>query len=239
MTDISVPILPVKHINKKEHPLDKQLPSILPRHPFFNVTVAPPRAGKTNLLMNKIFGTHGYNAQEYFDTIYFISPSCKHDATCMHILPKFDNVIMIYEVEDIMNLKSILEHIVKGQKDLIKKDEEMERILIILDDCVSFLTPVAVLSTKYRHVGLSFEINVQNFRSCPLIIRNCATSITFFKLHNMKELEKIFEEHGQNYCADFIDIAQRETAEKYNFIFMNNEKMLMYKNFDNILVDAS
>ena len=239
MSNKSLKVLKVKDFKKVEHPLDKDLPDLLPRHPYFNITCAGPRQGKTCLLMNKIFGTHMYNGQEYFDTIYFISPSQMHDQTCCHILPKFDNVIRIHEVEDIMNLKSILEHIVKGQKDLIKKDEEMERILIILDDCVSFLKPIEVLSTKYRHVGLSFEINVQSFRSCPLLIRNCASSMTFFKLHNMREMEKIDEEFGQNYTADFIPLAQSVTNEKYNFVFMNHDKMIMYKNFDEVLIDAT
>lgn len=109
MSDKSLKVLKVKDFKKVEHPLDKDLHPTMPRHPYFNITVAGPRQGKTNLLMNKIFGTHMYNGQDYWDTIYFISPSQMHDQTCCHILPKFDNVIRIHEVEDIMNLKSILE----------------------------------------------------------------------------------------------------------------------------------
>jgi hypothetical protein len=55
----------------------------------------------------------------------------------------------------------------------------------------------------------------------------------------MKEMEKIDEEFGQNYTADFIPLAQDVTKEKYNFVFMNHDKMILYKNYDEVLVDAT
>lgn len=239
MSDTGLTVLKVKDVKKKEHPLDKTLNPVLPRHPFLELIVAPPKSGKSNLIINKLLNTNFYDANEYWDQVYFISPSQLHDETVKHYVPKIDGVIRISEVEEIMNLQFILDNIVKGQKELLKEKKDMERILIVLDDCVSFLKPCAVLATKYRHVSLSFIIVSQSFRSIPLIVRNCASSVIFFKLHNQRELDKIQEEYGDNYSKDFMSLAKYATAKQYDFSFLNNETMQMFHNYDQLLVDAA
>jgi len=149
-----------------------------------------------------------------------------------------ESIIQISEVEDIMNLEVILQHIMDGQKKLFKKGEDMERIYIVLDDCVSYLKPISVLATKYRHHHISISIVSQNFRSIPLMIRNCANSIIVFHLNNMKEVEKIDDEYGENYTGDFVALLQKYTEKKYSFIHINNDKMKIYSGFDNLIFDG-
>jgi len=186
--------------------------------------------------MNKIFRLY---PDDYFDEIIYVSPSQLHDNTCKELLPKKENLIQVSETEDIQNLDTLIGELIKSQKKLVKEDEPMKRIYLILDDCVSFLKPVAVLATRYRHAGLSISVVSQSFRAIPLLIRNCANTVIFFHLNSKRELEKIDEEYGSNYCEDFMELAEKYTKEKYNFIYLNNDKMLMYHNFTELIKDCS
>ncbi|MEI7674415.1 MAG: hypothetical protein WCI60_01645 [bacterium] len=229
-------ILKVKDVKNHTHKLDKTLNPVLPRHPFMECIIAPPRSGKTCFLMNKIFRLY---PDDYFDEIIYVSPSQLHDNTCKELLPKKENLIQISETDDILNLDTLIGELIKSQKKLVKEEEPMKRIWLILDDCVSFLKPVAVLATRYRHAGLSISVVSQSFRSIPLLIRNCANVIIFFHLNSKRELEKMDEEYGSNYCSDFMELAEKYTKEKYNFLYLNNDKMEMYHNFTELIKDCS
>jgi hypothetical protein len=235
---MSLEVLKVKDVKKKTHPLDAKLHEALPRHPYLQLLCSPPRGGKTNLLMNILFNENYYKAHEYWSTVYYISPTQLFDQTCKHYLPKMENIVQISQVEDIINLETILQHIIDGQKKLHKKGDDMERILIVLDDAVSYLKPISVLATKYRHHSISFSVVSQNFRSIPLIVRNCANSVIVFHLNNMKEVEKINDEYGENHCADFVPLLLKHTEKKYSFIHIDNERMKISSGFDNIICDS-
>jgi len=115
----------------------------------------------------------------------------------------------------------------------------MKRILICMDDCCGFMDKsLALLTTKYRHYGLSIILTSQNFRSIPLITRNCAGSVIIFHLNSGKEWEKITDEHGNNFSEDFEEIARKNTAVKYTFVMLNNETMKMTAGFNDVLIDA-
>lgn len=236
---MSLEVLKVKDVKKVTHPMDLKLNEALPKHPFLQLLVAPPRSGKTNLLMNILFNENYYKADKYWDTIYYISPTQLFDATCKHYLPKMENIVQISQIEEIINLETILQHIIDGQKKLFKKGDPMERILIVLDDAVSYLKPIAVLATKYRHHHISIAIVSQNFRSIPLMVRNCANSVIVFHLNNMKEVEKINDEYGENFTKDFIPLLLKYTEKKHSFIHINNENMCIYSGFNELIHDGT
>lgn len=236
MSKAHLEILKVKDVKNTIHKLDKHLDPVLPRHPWLECLIAPPRSGKTSMLMNKIFRLYPDN---YFDEIIYCSPSQLHDKTCKELLPKKENLIQISEMEDIQNLDTLISELIKSQKELVKDEEPMKRIWLILDDCVNMLKPVQFLATRYRHADLSISVVSQSFRAIPLLIRNCANVVIFFHLNSKRELEKIDEEHGQQFCTDFIELAEKYTKEKYNFIYLNMDKMLMYHNFTELIKDCS
>jgi zona occludens toxin (predicted ATPase) len=91
---------------------------------------------------------------------------------------------------------------------------------------------------KYRHFHLDFMIAAQSFRKIPLVIRNCANQIVFFKLNNERELEKIDDEYGSLFSPQFIQIAKKITAKKYDFCYLNLDELKMYHNFDTLVLDA-
>lgn len=242
-------ILKVKDPKYKIHPLDKNLHPHLPRHAFLMLLIAPPRSGKSALITNLLANPSFYNALEYWDFVYYISPTQNFDKTTMHYLPKLENVIQIDDHDTLLHLDKLLKEIMDGQmKRLEEKDPktgkplEMERILIVLDDMLGYLNSNDALPnicTRYRHYNMSFIITAQSFRKIPLVVRNCANQIVFFKLNNEKELEKIDEEYGSSYHSNFINIAKAITSTKYNFVYLNHDELKLYKNFTDLVLDAS
>ena len=113
MSKAHLEILKVKDVKNTVHKLDKHLDPILPRHPWMECIIAPPRSGKTCYLMNKIFRLY---PDDYFDEIFYVSPSQLHDNTCKELLPKKENLIQITETEDIQNLPTLIEELIKSQK---------------------------------------------------------------------------------------------------------------------------
>lgn len=232
-------VLKVKDPKKKIHPLDKKLHPNLPRHPFLELICAPPKSGKSNLIMNMLFNQQFYDAQEYWHEVIYISPTADYDNTLKNYLPMLENCVRITDPEEIVNLQSILKEICRGQAELKKKDEDMKRILVVLDDCVGFMDKsLGILCSKYRHFNLSIILTSQSFRSIPLITRNCAGSLIIFHLNSGKEWDKITEEHGDNFSEDFQTIAKKNTEVKYSFVMLNNESMKMTSGFNNVLIDA-
>lgn len=246
---LSLEILKVKDIKKKPHPLDNTLHPHLPRHSFLMLMIAPPRSGKSALIANLLANPNFYNALEYFDFVYYVGPTQKFDRTTMHYLPRLDNVIQIDDHETLSNLDVLLKEMMDSQMKRLKEDDpktgkklEMERILLVLDDMLGYLTQNEALSnlcTRYRHYNISIIITSQSFRKIPLVIRNCAGHIIFFKLNNEKELEKISDEYGDSYHVNFMNIAKQITSKKYDFVYLDNENLKLYKNFTDLVLDAS
>jgi len=58
-------------------------------------------------------------------------------------------------------------------------------------------------------------------------------------LNNEKELEKIVEEYGDMYHSNFMDIAKKITSKKYDFVYLNNDELKLYRNFTDLILDAS
>ena len=232
-------VLKVKDVKKKIHPLDKTLHPNLPRHPFLQLLIAPPKSGKSNLIMNMLFNQEFYNAQEYWEEVVYISPTADFDNTLKNFLPMLENCVRITDPDEIVNLESILKEICRGQMELKKKNEEFKRILVVLDDCVGFMDKsLGILCSKYRHYSLTIILTSQSFRSIPLITRNCAGNLIIFHLNSGKEWEKITEEHGDNFSSDFESIARKNTEVKYSFVMLNNESMKMTSGFNDVLIDA-
>lgn len=240
-------ILRVKDFTKKAFPLDDQLHENLPRHPFLMLLSSAPRSGKTVTLLNMIASSNYYNIKDkddnpYFDRVIWISPSGDFDPQVKNVLAKMENVDVIHDPNDISHLKTILTTINADQTKLHKENKPMERICIVLDDCIGYLNEdLARLCSRYRHTNLSIVISVQKYSKCPLLIRTCLGHFITFKQNNGREREKITDELGESYCdpKEFEQILETVTEQKYNFLYLNMEKLCMYKNFDTLLMDAS
>lgn len=246
---MSLDVLKLKDVKKKINKLDDKLHPHLPRHAFLMLMIAPPRSGKSALIANLLANPSFYNALEYWDEVFYVSPTQKFDRTTMHYLPKLDNVIQIDDEDTLNRLDIFLKEIMDDQMKRLDEDDpktgkkkDMQRILIILDDCLGYLNTNNALPnicTRYRHYNMSFIITSQSFRRLPLVIRNCANQVVFFKMNNEQELEKLFEEYGSAYHNNFIQIAKKITSEKYNFVYLNHDDLKLYKNFGDLVLDCA
>ena len=226
-----LPILQVKTPKKKNMKLP---PEPLPPHAFLMGIVAPPRSGKSNLLMTVIGASHMYG-RDYFDEIYYFSPSQKFDETTRHLLPKLDNVIQIDDMDQLERADVLVRSIMMQQA---KEDlEERPNILMIFDDLAGMLEKnktLQKLCTKYRHFGISIIISLQQFKSIPVMIRNSLTCFLMFNIPSSKEFEKISDEI-LNRFPNGQELARDATQKRYNFCFINIEKATMHRCFDELL----
>jgi hypothetical protein len=229
-------ILPVK----KKPELPSELNPILLPHPFLLSLVAPPRAGKSNCIINLICNSEFYRGKKtehYFDDIYYCSPTSCFDKTTCNALKLLDNCIQIHELDQLYSLDIFLRQIMKEQAE--EEVEERKKVLIVLDDLVGIMQKnpeIALLSTKYRHYGISIIAVSQSFRKLPLLIRNCTTGLIVFGLHNEREVTKVFEEHGCSF-PNWYALYNYATRERYNFLYMDIEHQKVYHNFTTCLYD--
>jgi len=239
MADLKV--LPVKKLpdqskGKRKKPLDSRLPGAKSDggfKPFLLVITAPVRSGKTNLLVNLLYNDNFYS--DTFNEVMYLSPTIENDETGVAVM-KDDKIIKI--TENLNNIDMILEAIVEMQK--AQEEDEKEHTLIILDDCLGLIknsghSYFATLCSKYRHWRLSIIVTTQNFRAIPVTARYNATCYIIFKTNNRKELEKMEEELDGN--IPFLELYAEATEERYNFLYLDMEKIKAYKNFDQLLYE--
>lgn len=227
--------LPVLEVKKPKMP-DDPTPDPLPKHAFLMGIVAPPRSGKSNLLMTLIGASHMYG-RDYFEEIYYLSPSQNFDNTTRFVLPQLENVIQIDDPDILENADVIIKQIMNQQAK--ERPEDRKKVLVILDDMAGTLERNKILqklSTKYRHYGVSIIVSTQQYKSIPVMIRNCLTCFIHFHIPNEKEFIKMNEELHDRF-PNGAEIARAATQKRFNFCFMNIEKAQMWHNFDTCLYD--
>ena len=234
-------ILPVK----KDPENESKLNPVLPIHPSCTCIVAPPRAGKSNLIMNLLSNPNFYycgneddpDNPSYFDEIYYFSPTSRFDKTTKKILSAMDNVIQIDDMDELQDTALYVGELQKSQKEWNEQKEGRPRpkILLVYDDMVDLLvkTKVDMLSTKFRHYNFSVICISQSYKKLPPVLRNCMTAFIFFNLMSEKEYIKVFEEHGQSIPGywEYIKLLNK----KYQFLYYNIENQELYHNFETLL----
>lgn len=232
-------ILPVRKQAEEEDDLNP----VLPRHAFLMLLIAPPRAGKSNLIANLLCNpAFYYNKKDplnpsYFSEIFYFSPTSKFDATTKMYLKKLNNAIQIHEPGELEHMDTYMNEIMRTQAEWNEDDPEpRKKILFVIDDCLGIIERnkgIASLATKYRHYSISIIVTSQSWRRLPSTIRNCATCLIFFNLVSHKEYIKLYEEHCQSVPMywDLLPLLDR----KYQFFYYHLEKQELYHNFDKLL----
>jgi len=121
------------------------------------------------------------------------------------------------------------------------KKREMDRILLVFDDCLSYLKDndsLGYFISKFRHYSCSVWQVTQSFRKLPPIIRNCAGHVVHFSLANEFELQKLDEEYGCQFGKNYQQLAKAITKKKYDFVYMDLENLKLYHNFNTLVLDA-
>ena len=247
MSNKDLTVLKVKDFSSKEFALDNELHPNLPRHPFLMLLSSAPRSGKTVTLLNLIASSNYYNIRDkddnpYFDEVFWCSPSAEHDPQVKGVLSKMDNVHVMSDPKDLGNLHGLLSTVIADQTKLLKEKEPLKRICFLIDDGVGFITEdLGKICTRYRHFGLTIIVSIQKYTKAPLLLRTCIGHFITFKQNNGRERERITDELGEAFMPpkQFEEIMETVTEKKYQFLYLNMEKLCMYRNFDTLLYDAS
>jgi hypothetical protein len=234
--NMSLEVLPVKI----KVPEQDDLNPILPPHAFLLGIIAPPRSGKTNLIMNLLLNPDFYYNKDkspysYFDEIFYLSPTQQFDKTCCEMLPKLENLIQITDPDELVFSDTILDKITQEQASLEKEDRK--KLLVVMDDMVGIidkLPKLQQLSTKFRHYSMSIIIVSQSYRKIPSVIRNCFTAMIVFDLKNEKEFGKISDEFTGS-IPDSDNLIKRIVNKRYDFFYFNIERQQLYHNFHTLM----
>jgi zona occludens toxin (predicted ATPase) len=224
-------ILPVKKHNKKP---EFDLPEVFPSTAFSFLITAVTKSGKSVGIVNLLYND-SINFKKQFPpgNIFYISPTVQLDDTLKAVM-KDDDIVKIDDFESLDNLDTILSEIVKEQKET--PEDERENVLIILDDCISYLKSkvLANLTTKNRHYRISLVITTQSFRAVNQVLRKNATCHLFYKMYNKKEIDAINEEILSGF-EDGLKYYKIATEKPYSFLYANCRQMELYERFENKL----
>lgn len=172
---------------------------------FISLFLGSKGSGKSYLMM-RLFNTV-YSDQ--FDVVIIICPtyiSQRNKYTWLKLKTKAD--IVVYNLFNIKFIESLVECVPQNNK---------ERILIILDDCISqkgwgvskssdenALVQIAIAG---GHKRISLWIASQSLRAISTTLRSNSDNIFLFKFNNTQEIEKY---------SSFTSYSKRKFIEIYN-----------------------
>jgi len=223
-------ILPIKKITKE---IKTNIPDPIPKPPFTLIAIAPTKSGKSLLFTNMIYRWF----KPEFEEIIYISPTIHLDKTLENNISVDEDIVKVDDEEDLKNVDSILNEMVKSQKE--KPKEERKHILIVLDDMISYFksngkSMLNDLPSLSRHYNISFIISTQVYNAPPPRLRKNASHYIIFRLFNKKDLKQIEEEIGSNF-EDFEEKYQEAIKEPYSFLYLDNRDMKMFERFEKLL----
>lgn len=219
--------------------IDPPHPHLL-RIPFSLLEIAVKGSGKTVLLQNVMIWY-----KELFDNIYIWSPTIKLDKKWKLLIDKMKipskNLFTRYREAEVSNL---MEQIKQANEALSQKKKI--RSLFIMDDMVEFIpkgkkeSAINRLAQNHRHYFISHIIISQTFKRLDPILRINTTGVILFNTDNIIERKKIFEELSGNIgVREFERLYMEITSVKFNFMYINYDQRLVYRNFDEVVADLS
>jgi hypothetical protein len=192
--------------------------------PNFTLFISPPASGKTLLLVNMVYRFYG----GVYDEIYWCSPTLQHDNTLDSSIKKDETIIKISDAEDLQNINKIIKFIIESQKEKLEKGEEIENILLVLDDCISFVNgkELLKLATMYRHLRISVWVSIQKMKLLNNTIRACASDVITFQIPNKKQRDAFMEEF--NIFPNIEEFYEQCCDQKYNWMRMDLRNMKIF-----------
>lgn len=220
-------ILPLREVksNDKCNTIKEWMPGYKGK-PFLMCVLGPVRSGKSVLINNLIYNEN-FGYCDMFEKVIIFSPTVEIDDSMRFI--NQDEDIIKFTGEDLENMDDILKSIIEEQKDTDKDDRE--HILIIIDDLIEKLKSKTLsnLCSRYRHYKISLILTSQYYKSFSPIIRSNAGYWVLYKSHVEKERNKIDDDF--NMYPGFIRYYDEAVKEKYHFLYCNQERRVLYKDF--------
>ena len=221
---------------------DTSIPKPLPQQGgFAMLIVGKPRSGKTNLLLNLTTKSHK-NFNRKFDRVFLFSPSLNTmENDPFELLPDDQK----YEVATEENIQNVLE--------IIKNSGE--KVLLILDDCISDIrgkgkseieTLLHRIFFNRSHLAgkggnLSIIATSQTYNKIDPKLRKTCSHLIIFENKNKKELDSIFEEAILIPKKEFFDVLRYIYDRKYRFMYIDTtlpDYKSIHKDFNQLIVKS-
>lgn len=198
----------------------------LPAPPFRWLLIAQSMSGKTTLIMNmlkpKMYG-------DYFAEFRVFSKSIEDDPKWELLSPKQkewckkdfndDEIQQIWDEQE-----------VKVKADGGKTRENS--MLIIIDDSISSLynrngkpRVTQKLFMRGRHANISVVVTAQQYMLTPGTMRINSSALVIFEIHNIKEQENVYVEHGGSFSRkEWKALTKHVWNHPFSFLFIDYTK---------------
>jgi hypothetical protein len=185
------------------------------RTPNLTVFAARRNSGKTHMMTWLL-----YQMKHLFDYILIINPTSFNGhwgSICNNIIQEFD--------------EDILTKIMDKQAELLNKNKPVNRVLVVLDDCMSFAQfgskVFERLASQGRHYNLTVWLSIQHYTRMPKCVRNNTDYMIISG--NQTCYKTIFEDFGGDYdrIKDFI-AKVKESLVDYRMFCIDSLKNMHY-----------
>lgn len=223
-------IKPLNKIIKKDRCVPEPLGCHVSEKPWLMLMVAKPGSGKSVLVANLLRLPQFYFRK--FNKVFIASSNIENGEI---IDPAYDKI----EFDDENMYDDFNTSIFEDIRDKIKKDEDFKdnQYLLVIDDLALTLKDKGVQKqlARHRHLHLSIIITCQRLKMVPPLVRNIITHVAIFKTLNKQELEYLNEVVNIDKDA-FQELIEYATRDKFNFLFIDVERLKFYKNFNEELI---
>lgn len=189
--------------------------------------ISPTGGGKSNLLVN-LLSRKKAKLCYYYNRVYIVNPTLQtdHSFDIIKILQENYKVvkrrdkqlcefIIIDEIEDNKDFEDILDFILNDCKDDLENNK-----LLIMDDCLPFMTQnnqkLQEIYTAGRHYNLFVWACVQSVNKLPRVCRLNSLNFIIFKV-SQNELKNIAKQIADDE-NEFITKYKEATRERYSFM---------------------
>jgi len=227
------PKLEIEKIKMSADVENKKIVEPLPNYGFFMCMVAPPKSGKTNLIMNLI-NKKGKFYYKKFHRVYIWSPSINTIDEEINLAPE-----KIKQELDIDELSIILLDL---KNEAIKTKNKI-KTLFVFDDVISSIKKnvdeFKKMILNRRHYGpISIILTSQKWNLIPLELRSNISHLVLFNPNNKKEIINLYEEIIHLDKDDFYKILNFVFDKKFNFMFIDIYNKKIYKNFNLLIING-
>lgn len=223
---------------------DKQIISsdgVLPMGSRIMFFVSPKGGGKTSLYLSLLTAKESPYFK-YFDNIFMVNPSGRHDKKIADFYEELDEDGKFYDQLTEANAADIrlkLQVISDGWK----KKRPVQNLLIIDDSSGEFpsgrkKSAITQLFTNSRHLGnLSIWLITHKFNNVPPIWRNQVDGLFLFKTNSKLEVETLKKD--LNVDELFFETCLKDaTSKPFGFLFVNmsNGSPRLFRKFDEYIM---